>query len=277
MIGPPCVCDESSNVDAGRRGDRPRVRTRRGDPAFRAPGGRVAAARILPFRQHQDLQISDIVSDPTAPVSPPQALRIIFTTDMARDSEPGVHWIGLPAVKEVYAGWSVKWSPNWACSPAGCGKIAFFHTAAEGEVYIGYGDFGRTSNPKTISVNTLWAPYQQRVWPANRALTTINPGTWYRIEWYQKYASSASAADGVMRWWVDGVLNGDYGGVRFPSARLGLWSQCRALWVVPSTSSDSAAIRVTRNRRSDSSARRRCSALRRAIVRGASASSTTSS
>src|SRR5438128_3400343 len=151
---------------------------------------------------------SDIVSDPTAPVSPPQALRIIFTTDMARDSEPGVHWIGLPAVKEVYAGWSVKWSPNWACSPAGCGKIAFFHTAAEGEVYIGYGDFGRTSNPKTISVNTLWAPYQQRVWPANRALTTINPGTWYRIEWYQKYASSASAADGVMRWWVDGVLNG---------------------------------------------------------------------
>src|SRR3989442_1504390 len=48
---------------------------------------------------------SDIVSDPTAPVSPPQALRIIFTTDMARDSEPGVHWIGLPAVEGGYSGW----------------------------------------------------------------------------------------------------------------------------------------------------------------------------
>jgi hypothetical protein len=160
---------------------------------------------------------SDIVVDATAPVSSPQALRMIFTTDMARDTEPGVHWIRLPSVKEVYAGWSVKWSRNWACSPAGCGKIAFFHTAAERSAYINYGDFGRTSNPHTISINTQWAPYGQRVWPANRALTTITPGTWYRIEWYIKYASHASAADGVMRWWVNGVLNGAYDDVRFPS------------------------------------------------------------
>ena len=159
---------------------------------------------------------SDIVTDATAPVSSSNALRIIFTADMARDSEPGVHWIRLPAVKEVYAGWSVKWSPNWTCSPAGCGKIAFFHTGAEGVVYINYGDFGRTANPKTISVNTHWAPYGDRVWPANRALTSIVPGTWYRIGWYHKYASSASAADGMIRWWVDGVLNGEYTDVRFP-------------------------------------------------------------
>lgn len=160
---------------------------------------------------------SDIVSDPTAPVSPPRALRIIFTTDMAADSEPGVHWIRLPAVREVYAGWAVRWSPNWACSPAGCGKIAFLHTEAEGTVYINYGDFGLTSNPKSISVNTLWAPYGQHVWPANRALTTITPGTWYWIEWYNRYSSSAAAGDGVMRWWVNGVLNGEYDDVRFPS------------------------------------------------------------
>jgi hypothetical protein len=160
---------------------------------------------------------ADIATDDTAPISASKVLRIIFTRDMGRDSEPGVHWIALPAVREVYAGWSVKWSPNWACSPAGCGKIAFFHTRGEGVVYMNYGDFGRTSNPKTISVNTHWAPYGERVWPANRALTTITPGTWYRIAWYHKYASSISEADGVIRWWVNGALNGEYTDVRFPS------------------------------------------------------------
>jgi hypothetical protein len=137
---------------------------------------------------------------------------------MRRDTEPGVHWIGLPEVREVYAGWSVKWSPNWTCSPAGCGKVAFFRTPGEGVVYMNYGDFGRTSNPKSISVSTHWASHDERVWPANRALTTITPGSWHRIGWYHKYPSSSSNADGVMRWWVDGVLNGEYTDVRFPNS-----------------------------------------------------------
>lgn len=161
---------------------------------------------------------SDIVSDSAAPVSSSTVLRMIFTTDMARDSEPGVHWVRLPIIREVYASWSVKWSPDWKCSPAGCGKIAFLRTEDEGTVYINYGDFGRTANPRTISVNTQWAPYGQRVWTANRTATTIVPGTWYRIAWYQKYSSRQSAADGVIRWWVDDVLNGEYTDVRFPHA-----------------------------------------------------------
>ena len=65
-------------------------------------------------------------------------------------------------------------------------------------------------------MNTQWAPYGQRVWTANRTVTTIVPGTWYRIGWHQKYSSSQAAADGVIRWWVNDVLNGEYTDVRFP-------------------------------------------------------------
>jgi hypothetical protein len=161
---------------------------------------------------------SDIVIDVTAPGSAPEALRMVFTPDMARDSEPGVHWIRLPGVREVHADWLVKWSRNWTCSPAGCGKIGFFRTEGEGNAYINYGDFGRTGRPHTISVNTQWAPYGQRVWPANRAFTTITPGRWYRVEWHLRHPSRPGAADGAMQWWVDGVLNGEYTDMRFPAA-----------------------------------------------------------
>ena len=55
---------------------------------------------------------AEIVADPTAPFSPDRVLRIIFTPDMQRDSEPTVHWIRLPTVREVYAGWWIRLSPN---------------------------------------------------------------------------------------------------------------------------------------------------------------------
>jgi hypothetical protein len=159
---------------------------------------------------------SDIVVDATAPASAPEALRIVFTTDMAPDSEPGVHWIRLPGVREVHVAWLVKWSRNWTCSPAGCGKIAFLRTEGEGNAYINYGDFGRGGHPRAIAVDTQWAPYGERVWPANRAATAVTPGRWYRMEWYLRHPSAPAAADGVMQWWVDGALNGDYTDVRFP-------------------------------------------------------------
>ena len=39
--------------------------------------------------------------------------------------------------------------------------------------------------------------------------TPINPGDWMFYEWYVKLASPG-ATDGVLRWWVNGNLNGDY-------------------------------------------------------------------
>jgi hypothetical protein len=144
------------------------------------------------------------------------ALRIIFTPDMMPNTEPSVHWIGLPLVRAVYAAWYVKLSPNWTPSPAGGGKISFVHTPTA-EVYM---NVGGSSAPHRINVNTEWPPYGPFREP-NVTTTPVRYGQWYRIEWYLQWESVPGAGDGVLRWWVDGVLNGDYRDVHYPIGGFG--------------------------------------------------------
>jgi len=162
----------------------------------------------------------DIVSDPTAPFSPEHVLRIVFTPDMPRDTEPGVHWISLPRPTEVYTGWWIKLSRNWSPSPAGACKMTFLWVAPDsnGQVYTAV--LG-SSEPHHIGVNTEWAPYGQKVWHPNEASTPIYYDTWYRIDWYVRWATAPGAADGAIRWWVNGALNGNYVDVSFPPAGVG--------------------------------------------------------
>jgi hypothetical protein len=159
---------------------------------------------------------ADIVVDPTAPLSPPHVLRIIFTPDMTRDTDPGVHWIGLPGPREVRASWWVKVSANWIASPAGAAKMTFLHAQPDGQGQV-YTALAGSSAPHSVIVNTEWAPYTQRIWEPNVAKSPIGYGRWYRIDWYAKWESNPSAVDGILRWWVDGVLNGEYSDVRFPA------------------------------------------------------------
>jgi hypothetical protein len=162
----------------------------------------------------------DIARDDTAPLSPPQVLRIVFTPDMGRDREPSVHWIRLPHPREAFTGWWMKLSANWTPSPAGGGKITFLHTAPNGQGQV-YSNVGGSSAPHRVNLNTEWAPYGQRFWEPNLETTPIQYDTWHRVEWYVKWESSPGAADGVLRWWVDGTLNGDYTDVRFPDHGVG--------------------------------------------------------
>jgi Bacterial Ig domain/Purple acid Phosphatase, N-terminal domain len=168
------------------------------------------------YRRRQASKNADVVSDSSAPESGASVLRMIFTTDMDRDSEPGVHWMGLPSrPREIFTGWWMKLSSNWKASPAGGGKIAFlWSTGGQGQVYANIGGSGA---PHRININTEWGPYGQKFWEPNVSTTRLNYNAWYRVEWYVRWESRPGAGDGVMRWWVNGTLNGDHRNVRFPS------------------------------------------------------------
>jgi hypothetical protein len=163
---------------------------------------------------------ADIARDATAPVSPPDVLRIIFTSGMSRDSEPSVNWMSLPGPREVYTRWWMKLSPNWTGSPAGGGKITFLHVRPDGQGQV-YTALLGSSAPHAIVVNTEWRPYGQKFWTPNVTTTPIFYDRWYGVGWYVRWESAPGVGDGVLRWWVDDVLNGDYTQVSFPAGGSG--------------------------------------------------------
>jgi hypothetical protein len=145
----------------------------------------------------------------------------VFTPDMGRDQEPSVHWTGLDDARKVDVAWWIKLSANWSASPAGGGKMTFLHLAPDGEGQV-YSNIGGSKPPHAITVNTEWAPYGQRVWTPNRTTTPIVYDRWYRIDWQVALPTNRhDKASGVLRWWVDGVLNGDYDDVRVPEKSKG--------------------------------------------------------
>jgi hypothetical protein len=161
---------------------------------------------------------ADIVVDATAPFSGPNVLRIVFTPSLEHDRQPTVHWIGLPFVSEVYATWWIKLSANWRPSPAGAGKMTFLWPSQGNGVL--YSNIGGSSLPHRINIVTTWAAYGYRFWEPNVTTTPVSYDRWYRIEWYVKWESSLGARDGIIRWWVNGTLNGDYSNLRFPACCL---------------------------------------------------------
>ena len=163
---------------------------------------------------------ASIVLDSAAPFSPLNELRMVFTPDMTQDTEPSVHWLGLPGIKEVFTGWWMKLSPNWECSPAGCGKVTFLFTNGAGQVYTGvYHSATADGPPYRIAANTEWAPYGQRIWYPNVTTTPVSPGEWHRIEFYYRWETIPGVSgDGIIRFWVDGTLNGNYTNVQYPAS-----------------------------------------------------------
>jgi hypothetical protein len=164
-----------------------------------------------------------IVEDPTAPFSPLNVLQMIFTPDMGYGREPSVHWIALPPTTEIYTGWWLKLSPNWTCAlNEWCTHVTYlFAQNEDGQVYTGLfhpsGD--QAGPPYRVGANTEWAPYNTNRLLPNVDTTWVNADEWHRIEFFYRWETSPDAGDGIIRWWVDGVLNGNYTDVHYPQTR----------------------------------------------------------
>jgi len=165
-------------------------------------------------------QDSTIITDSAAPFSPSKALQVTYTAGCCIDAEPGVHWIQVPKVREIFFGYWVRLSPNWIPNPAGGGKMTFIFTDVGGQVYTNfYHPEGSQGPPYRVGINTEWAPYGQRIWLPNVSTTWINNGEWHRVEFYYKWETTPGVSgDGVLKWWVDGELNGHHTNVHYPAA-----------------------------------------------------------
>jgi hypothetical protein len=158
------------------------------------------------------------VMDHTAPLSAPYAVQFTYPVGFPSGLDPAMLECRFAGgIRELY--WGFWWKPSnpFQSDGSGVNKIAFLWTPTKqnNSTDLLYVDL--SPNPWRIrAMNDLIAgrgPTAGERLEPNVDTTTIALGAWHRIEIYAKY-STASKANGVLRWWVDGTLNGDYTDLR---------------------------------------------------------------
>lgn len=156
-----------------------------------------------------------VATDPTAPAPARTALVFTYAPGFRSGYAPGVAYYGLPTpTKETYFGFWWKPSDPWQTHPSGVNKMALLFpiTSAAGTVYIMMFYDG---SKYTIQVETTFANDTRRLEP-NVMPTPVTLGRWHQIEWYVRYSTTATSRDGVVRWWLDGVLQGVHTDLQMP-------------------------------------------------------------
>jgi hypothetical protein len=153
-----------------------------------------------------------VLSDVAAPLSPPGMGQWTYPSGFAGGQAPATMYHSLPsAFDEGFVG--VWWKPSnpWQGHSTFVNKIYFLLGGACGNLIpIMYGPPG--------------GPYQLRVAPEWGNWSWLTPnvnaipivlGSWHKIELYFKYNTPGT---GIVRWWMDGTLLGDYTNISFPAS-----------------------------------------------------------
>jgi hypothetical protein len=154
-----------------------------------------------------------IINDPTAPSSPSGVAQFRYPIGYTGGGAPGLLYYTHPAYKDVYAGFWWKPSNPWQNHPgSNVNKIGFWYTPTWGSS-VDIQMYGPA--PYVLHVVAQFPTGTIRMVP-NVTTTPVALGQWHRIELHFKYASAAGASDGVVEFWMDGVLQGRYTNVRTP-------------------------------------------------------------
>jgi hypothetical protein len=164
-----------------------------------------------------------IITDPTAKVSPQTALQITFPTGFGGGASPASvgyeHPEIIGTVRELYVGLWWKVSNPWQGHNSGVNKILYLTQA--------WGTCGPSQQQQVLTMFGTNAPASTgpfRLRFTNEFVSIAasynlepnvnNPpvelGTWHQLEFYRKLSSTTSSQDGILRWWMDGTLVGNY-------------------------------------------------------------------
>lgn len=168
-----------------------------------------------------------IIADPTAPFSPSN---ILESRHLPNQMGGANSMFFFPTtLNELYVGFWWKPSNPFSGVSTNQQKFALIESAAGGHTYLlmsssqqgGPYVFSMQLNYTTVSNAHLgngWGD-SPGTWNlfANQGNAGITLGTWHRIEVYWKKSTSPTSRDGILRWWMDGQLLGNYTAVNFPA------------------------------------------------------------
>lgn len=133
----------------------------------------------------------------------------LYPIGFAGGSAPATMYHALPTpFDEGFVGVMWKASNPWQGHSSFVNKIFFLLGGSCGNLIpIMYGPNG---GPYHLRVAPEWGNWSWLTGNVNDPAVTL--GVWHKIELYFKYST------GVVRWWLDGTLIGDYSNLTFPSS-----------------------------------------------------------
>jgi len=157
--------------------------------------------------------------DLNAPLSPPNVLQVTYPVGFGGGDAPVTMTHDLGGVRQLYAGMWWKPSNPWQGHPSNVNKIAFAFPSSGGDIYLAM--YGPPGGPFELRVLPQFPGLPINWLVPNVNHTLVQLGTWHRIEWLMSYSTTTNPANGIVRWWLDGQLLGDYFDQPFPSGALG--------------------------------------------------------
>jgi len=149
-----------------------------------------------------------IVDDATAPGAR-MVLEYVYPAGFLGGTAPATHYYPLEKLTEIFVGLQWKVSSPWQGHATGVNKLQFLYTGSSDITMVMYGPPG---GPYELRVMPEWPQHDGSWLVPNVNRVPLTPGQWHRVEWHLKYGT----ASGIVRWWQDGLLVGDYKTVHFP-------------------------------------------------------------
>lgn len=169
----------------------------------------------LGWRHADRMATSRIASDPTAPMSPANVLEHVFPVGYSGGAAPAVDYYSLyqlPESRELFIGLWFKVSAPWQGSGNGSNVLSYLFLEGGGVIAVPM--YGPRDGPFDIRVNEGWSG--GTLLSPNVGTGQVTVGEWHRLELHLRYDGAAGAGDGVIQWWLDGELVGDYRNRSFP-------------------------------------------------------------
>lgn len=185
-------------------------------------------------------------SDGSGPVSPSGVMRsTIYAGNSAGGSQ--LNWVAPQVSNEMYVGMLWRTNPQFQGRQVG-NKMFFVRGPSVNGVYMfnggalvgGQGRMIFSHNTASLDNSQACANEQGFTCFPNAGPGTLTVGVWTKLEAYVKKSTTSTSRDGIVRWWVNGVLAGNYTNMNYAPNGLNewVWSETWDGTVNPTPSAD---------------------------------------
>lgn len=174
----------------------------------------------------------NVVQDSTAPLSKSNVMRSsLFYPNKSGGTQLGFY--PSQAAKQIYVGMFWRTNLEFSGNLVEMNKMFFMRGPSSngffGQLNYGVPGFfkiGFSHNSGTLNnSHTCAADLGLTCYP-NVGSGIVATGQWHLLEFYMKGSTTLTSRDGILRWWVDGVLTGNYTNFNYgPSFNELIWSE----------------------------------------------------